>query len=76
MDTNTVKGVVMSWNIGNDFVRSHLAPSHKQKAVETLGNPVRPEPTIQKTLEKCGHHQSANPLNKLVELRGFEPLTP
>ena len=76
MNITTLEELLVHETLTMTLWYSHLVPSHKQKAVEMLGNPVRPEPTIQKTLEKCGHHQSANPLNKLVELRVFEPLTP
>jgi len=51
VDITTVKELLGHETLAMTLRYSHLAPSHKQKAVELLDNLVQPKRTIQKTIQ-------------------------
>ena len=51
IDIATVKELLGHETLAMTLRYSHLAPSHKQKAVEVLDNSVHPISTIQKTIQ-------------------------
>jgi|TARA_B100000959_G_scaffold65628_1_gene69741 integrase len=51
VDLPTLKELLGHKTLAMTLRYAHLAPSHKQKAVELLDNAVQPKPTIQKTIQ-------------------------